>query len=119
MTDAQRLERLENMQLSTEKNISALASSIKHMKEAYERIEKTQEKVGDTLVKISEAVIKLGHIHDDVNELKKDQKERDKDGSLREQALDKRVGGIEGLVRFVNLKILGAVLAALIALIIK
>jgi len=119
VTDAERLERLERRQVGNEKSIAAINVSIEHIKDTFERMEKTQEKVSNTLSKLSESIIKNQHLQDDINELKTSEKEKEKNGSIREQSLDKRVGEIEGIIKHVNLKILGAVLAAVLALILK
>lgn len=119
MTEAERLERLERRQLSNEKSITALTVAVEHIKDTFDRMEKTQEKVSDTLTKLSESIIKNQHLQDDVNELKASEKEKEKNGSTREKSLDKRVGEIEGIIKYVNFKILGALIAAALAVILK
>ncbi len=115
MTDAQRLERLENMQLTNEKNISILASSNKHMKEALERMDKTQADVSITLKAMSESLVHQHYLRKEVDDLK----DALKNGTPKEQSLDKRIGEIEGISKYLNLKILGAVITAALALIFK
>lgn len=119
MTDAERLERLERRQYSNEKSITALTVAVEHIKDTFDRMEKTQEKVSDTLAKLSESIVKNQHLQDDVNEIKTSERDKEKNGTIREQSLDKRIGEVEGIIKHVNLKILGAVIAAVLALILK
>jgi len=119
MTDAERLARLESMQLSNEKNISVLASSVKHTKEAIERMDKTQAEVSATLKTMSEALVHQHYIRKEVDDMKNTLRKQDEHGSTREQSLDKRVGEIEEIIKYVNFKILGAVIAAVLAVILK
>lgn len=119
MTDAERLARLESMQLSNEKNISVLASAVKHTKEALERMDKTQAEVSATLKVMSESIVHQQYIRKEVDDLKTTLKKQDEHGSPREQSLDKRVGEIEGIIKYVNLKIVGAVITAALAFILK
>lgn len=119
MTEAERLEKLERRAMSHDRSITALTVAIENIKDTFERMESTQEKVSNTLAKISESLADQKHIQKDVDELKADRKHRDEHGSPFEKSLDKRVGEIEGVARFVNFKIYGAIIMALIALILK
>lgn len=119
MTDAERLARLESMQLSNEKNISVLASSVKHTKEAMERMDKTQAEVSSTLKVMSDALVHQHYIRKEVDEIKHILSKHDENGSPREQNLEKRIGEIEGIIKYVNLKIVGAVITAALAFIFK
>lgn len=119
MIDSERLERLESRQIGSEKNITALTVSIEQIKITFDRMEGMQEKVSETLSKISESLADLRYLHKEVEELKNDNKKKEDRGTHRERNLEERVKVVEGTIRFVNLKIIGAVIVALITGVIK
>lgn len=120
MTDAERLPRLESMQLSNEKNISVLASAVKHTKEALERMDKTQAEVSATL-KVMSRIHRPSTIHlvkrwTTSKQLLKNKIDM---GSPREQSLDKRVGEIRELLSTSISKSWEALITAALAFILK
>ncbi len=119
MTEAERLERLEKRASHHEKSMTELTIAVNQIKDTFVRMEKTQNEISGVLKEISASVIETKYLRKEFDELKHDLKHKDEHGSVIEKGLDKRVKDVEDVVKYANLKIIGAVITALLALIIK
>lgn len=115
----ERLARIEREHTKHQKAIAMLSLAVPQLKETLIRMEQTQAEVSTTLKTISDSIIHQQYIRKELDEVKTTIGKWNEVGTSREQSLDNRVEVIEKLIRFVNLKILGAVLAAALALILK
>lgn len=119
MTEAERLERLEKRAHSHDKSITALTVAIENIKDTFERMEGTQEKVSDTLAKISESLSDMKHLQKEFDELKRDKKESDKLGCPVGIGINARLKKLEDFGKYVNTTIAGAIILALLGLILR